>query len=192
MRLCLDTNAKFRAALTKVTIAAIIVVFLIELGVVGNGSARLLSIKYPDKNAKVPAGSLVAASGTSAPSNSTHTNCNVGLKINQGKYILATPQGPKGAADYTKWTAITTTPTKLGMNELEAQLLCFPPGNLSTPNLVKHLTRNVTAVQVVGEPGTSTAEPSSSIPSTVGSPTASLNAKNSTRGQGPQSIIPTH
>jgi hypothetical protein len=192
LRTCFDTNAIFRTEITRVIAAAIIIVFLIELGVVGNGSARLLSIKYPDKNANIPAGSLIAASGTSAPSNSTHTNCNVGVKINQGKYIQATPQGPNGAGDYTKWTAITTTPTKLGLNEVEAQLLCYPPGNLSTPNLVKHLTRNVTGVQVVGGPGTSTAGPSSSIPSTLGSPNPSSAAKNSTRGQGPHSIIPTH
>ena len=128
------------------------------------GSASLLSIKYPGRNATVPTGSLIAASGTSAPSNSTHTNCNVGVKINQGKYIQATPQGPKGAGDYTKWTAITTTPTKLGLNEVEARLLCFPPGNLSTPNLVKHSVRNVTAIQAVGGPGAATAGPSPTIP----------------------------
>jgi len=192
LRLDLYANAIFRTEITRVTTAAIIIVFLIELGVAGYGSASLLSIKYPKKNSTVPAGSLIAASGTSAPSNSTHTNCNVGVKINQGKYIQATPQGPKGAEDYTRWTAITTTPTKLGANEVEAQLLCFPPGNLSTPNLVKHSVRNVTAIQVVGGQGTSASGPSSSIPSTLGSPTPSSGAKNSTKGQGPQSIIPTH
>lgn len=192
MSYCHGTNAIFRSKITKVTIAAIIIVFLIELGVVSNGSASLLSIKFPKKNAMVPAGSLIAASGTSAPSNSTHTNCNVGVKINQGKYVQATPQGPKGTADYTKWTAITTTPTKQGVNEVEAQLLCFPPGNLSTPNLVKHSVRNVTAIQVVGGPGTSASGTSSSIPSTLGSPTPSSAAKNSTKGQGPQSLIPPH
>jgi hypothetical protein len=50
------------------------------------------------------------------------------------------------------------------LNEVEAQLLCFPPGNLSTPNLVKHSVRNVTAIQAVGGPGAATAGPSPTIP----------------------------
>jgi hypothetical protein len=98
----------------------------LELGVVENGSASLLSIKYPDKNTKVPAGSLIAVSGTSAPSNATHTNCNVAVQINQQGFAQASVQGPKGAGDYTKWTATTTSPTQQGLNQIEAQLLCFP------------------------------------------------------------------
>jgi hypothetical protein len=116
------------------------------LGAIGNGSASLLSIEYPDDNGKVPAGSLIAGSGTSAPSNATHTNCNVGVQINQQGFTQTSSQDAKGVGDYTKWTAIITNPTKQGLDQIEAQLLCFPPGKLSTPNLIKHLVHNVTGV----------------------------------------------
>ncbi len=101
-------------AKTTVGTAALLVFVLLGLGATGSGSASLLSIKYPDKNADVPTGSLIAVSGTSAPSNATHTNCNVAVQINQHGYTQASPHGPKGAADYTKWTAITSTRTQQG------------------------------------------------------------------------------
>jgi len=121
-------------------------------GSLGSKSGGLLSIKYPDQHLDVPAGTLIAAGGTSAPSNATHTNCNVALQINQHGFVQSSPRGPKGAGDYTKWTAITTTPTQQGLNQIEAQLQCFPPGNVSTPNLIKHLVHNVTGLQVTGLP----------------------------------------
>ena len=96
------------AKTTVGTAAALVLVFL-GVGAIGSGSASLLSIKYPDKNPAVPAGSLIAVSGTSVPSNATHTNCNVAVQINQHGYIRASPQGPKGVTDYTKWTAISTS-----------------------------------------------------------------------------------
>jgi hypothetical protein len=121
-------------------------------GSIGSGSGSLLSIKYPDQDLDVPAGTLIAVGGTSAPSNATHTNCNVTVQINQHGFVQTSPRGPKGVGDYTKWTAITTTPTQQGPNQIEAQLLCFPPGKVSTPNLIKHLVHNVTGLQVVGMP----------------------------------------
>jgi hypothetical protein len=121
-------------------------------GSIGSGSGSLLSIKYPNQNLDVPAGTLIAVGGTSAPSNATHTNCNVAIQINQHGFVQASPHGPKGAGDYTKWTANTTTPTQQGLNQIEAQLLCYPPGKVSTPNLIKHLVHNVTGLQVVGMP----------------------------------------
>ena len=124
-------------------------------GSIGSGSGSLLSIKYPDQNLDVPAGTLMAVGGTSAPSNATHNNCNVAVQINQHGFVQASPRGPKGTGDYTKWTAITTTPTQQGLNQIEAQLLCFPPGKVSTPNLIKHLVHNVTGLQVVGMPAAS-------------------------------------
>jgi hypothetical protein len=66
--------------------------------------------------------------------------------------VQASPHGQKGAGDYTKWTAITMTPTQQGLNQIEAQLLRLPPGKVSTPNLIKHLVHNVTRLQVVGMP----------------------------------------
>ena len=46
--------------------------------------------------------------------------------------------------DYTKWTAVTTTPSRQGLNQIEAQLLCLPQGKVSTSNLITHLVHNVT------------------------------------------------
>jgi len=152
------------------------------------GSRSLLTIKYPDKSTVLPAGTLIAVSGTSAPSNTTHTNCNVGVQINQNGFVQATPQGPKGAGDYTKWTVITSSPTKQGVNEIEAQLLCFPPGNLSTPNLTKHLVHNVTALQVVGMPSAS--QPSPSLPPSQSSKHATLSPKTGSTGQGSRPLVP--
>lgn len=165
--------------------AGVLVFVLLGLGTTGSGSASLLSIKYPDKNADVPTGSLIAVRGTSAPSNATHTNCNVAVQINQLGYIQASPQGPKGQTDYTKWTAITSSRTQQGPNQIEAQLLCYPPGIVSSPNLVKHLTHNVTGVQVLGLPPAKSPS-TSSIPSTHPAPTL----KKAPPGQGPHSIIP--
>jgi hypothetical protein len=152
------------------------------------GSRSLLTIKYPDKNTVVPAGTFIAVSGTSAPSNTTRTNCNVGVQLNQNGFVRATPQGPKGAADYTKWTAITASPTKQGVNEIEAQLLCFPPGNLSTPNLTKHLVHNVTALQVVGMPSAS--QPSPSSPPSPSSKHSALLPKTGPTVQGSRPLVP--
>jgi hypothetical protein len=165
-------------AKTTVGTAAVLVLVFLGVGAIGNGSASLLSIKYPDKNPAVPAGSLIAVSGTSAPSNATHTNCNVAVQLNQHGYIRASPQGPKGVSDYTKWTAISTSRIQQGLNQIEAQLLCYPPGIPSAPNLIKHLVHNVTGVQVVGLP---TNAQSPSTPAIPAAPTP---------GQGPHSIIP--
>jgi hypothetical protein len=151
-----------------------------KVGAIRSGSTSLLSIKFPDKNATVPAGSLIAVSGTSAPPNATHANCNVAVQINQQGYSPASPQGPKGAGDYTRWTAISTSPMQHGLNEIEAQLLCFPPGVVSTPNLVKHLVHSVTGVQVIGLPTTALS------PSTPSTPTP----KKAPSAQGPHPIIP--
>lgn len=139
-------------AKSTVGTAAVLVLVFLGLGTIGSGSASLLSIKYPHKNPAVPAGSLIAVSGTSAPSNATHTNCNVAVQLNQHGYVRASPQGSKGVSDYTKWTAISTSRIQLGLNQIEAQLLCYPPGIASTPNLMKHLVHNVTGVQVVELP----------------------------------------
>jgi len=171
------------AKTTVGTFAVLLVLVFLGLGAIGSGSASLLSIKYPDKNPDVPAGSLIAVSGTSAPSNVTHTNCNVAVQINQHGYIGASPQGPKGVADYTKWTAISTSRIQQGLNQIEAQLLCYPPGITSTPNLMKHLVHYVTGLQVVGLPKNTQ---SASTPSTPMAPTP----KKALTGQGPHSIIP--
>ncbi len=112
-------------------------------------AGRLLTIKYPDQNVTVPANKFIVVNGTSAPSNATHTHCNVQLQINQNGYNPVTPKGAVGT--YTNWTTTSSELMKVGHNEIEAQLLCFPPVPIAmnanatgTPNLIKHLTHNVT------------------------------------------------
>jgi hypothetical protein len=111
-------------------------------------AAGLLRITYPAQNDTVPADKFIAVNGTSAPSNATHTLCNVQLQINQDGYRPVTPQGT-GAQNYTKWGTVATEMMKVGHNEIEGQLMCFPPGAVGnvtgTANLLKHLTHNVTA-----------------------------------------------
>ncbi|HET7147605.1 MAG TPA: hypothetical protein VFI73_03815 [Candidatus Nitrosopolaris sp.] len=170
-------------AKTTVGAVTVLVLVILGLGATGSGSASLLSIKYPDKNPDVPAGSLIAVSGTSAPSNATHTNCEVEVQINQHGYTRASPQGPKGVTDYTKWTAISASRIQQGLNQIEAQLLCFPLGIASAPNLVKHLVHNVTGVRVVGLPTTVQSPSKSTTP-------AAPTLKKTPTGQGPHSIIP--
>jgi hypothetical protein len=141
-------------------------------GSIGSGLGHLLSIKYPHQNLDVPAGSLIAVGGTSAPSNGTHINCNVAIQTNQHGFVQASAHGPKGSGDYTKWTAVTATPIQQGLNQIEAQLQCFPPGKVLTPNLIKHLVHNVTGLPVVGMPATSQLPSPHSQPSKQTTPTS--------------------
>jgi hypothetical protein len=119
-------------------------------GSISSGSGGLLSIA--DQNLDVPAGSLFAVGGTSAPSNATHIYCNVAIQTNQNGFVQASARGPKGARDYTKWTALTSSPSLQEINQIESQPLCFPSGKVSTPNLIKPLVHNVTGLPVVGIP----------------------------------------
>jgi hypothetical protein len=137
-----------------ILIALISLSLLIPLPLTASyGSAAhsgLLKIKYPDQNATVAANNFIQINGTSAASNSTHTHCNVQLQINQDGYNPVKPNGAGGT--YTNWTATSREIMKAGHNEIEAQLLCFPPGTPAdtvtagaAPNLIKHLVHNVTA-----------------------------------------------
>lgn len=100
----------------------------------------ILKFKVPKS---VAADQTVTIVGTSMAPNSTNTNCNVQFQTNQGGYQPVTPLGPTGQNKYVNWST-TTAPLQGGQNSLEAQLLCFPAGSSTVPNLIKHLVHNVT------------------------------------------------
>jgi hypothetical protein len=68
-------------------IRQVIYLFLVLLGQDPYGSGRLLSIKCPDRNVDVPAGTRIAVGGTSALANATHTNCNIAVQIIQHGFV---------------------------------------------------------------------------------------------------------
>lgn len=70
------------------------IIFNPPAGHKGNESSSLRSIKYSDQNVDIPTGPL-AVGGTSAPSNATHTNCNVAVQINQHGFVQASPHDSK-------------------------------------------------------------------------------------------------
>ena len=98
---------------------------------------------YAKSRPKVPAGSFLAVTGTSMPSNATHTKCNIQLQTNQHWYRPVSPLGP--AETYTTWKGATSEPVKAGANQVEGQLLCF--GANGAPNLIKHLVHNFTGIE---------------------------------------------
>ncbi len=127
-----------------------ILLFAIMVAAVGTISTlssptamAILKINTPIKGQKVPAGSFLTVSGTSMPSNATHTKCNVHLQTNQHGYKPVSPLGPAGT--YTTWRGATSEPVKVGVNQVEGQLLCFAVNG--TPNLIKHFVRNFTGIQ---------------------------------------------
>jgi hypothetical protein len=123
------------------SLAALTILLLAPL----TSQASLLSIHYPKTGQTVPSG--FTASGTSAPSNSTHNNCVVQVRIDHTPYINATALGKalgNRQPNYTKWNAtIPANSTNPGPNQIEGQLQCFASGN-ETANLVKHIVHNFT------------------------------------------------
>ena len=107
-------------------------------------SAAYLKIFTPKQGQQVPAGSFLTVTGTSTPSNATHTKCNVQLQTNQHGYKPVSPLGPAGT--YTNWKGTTSEPVKVGQNQVEGQFQCFAP-NTTTPNFTKHLVHNFTGIQ---------------------------------------------
>jgi hypothetical protein len=110
---------------------------------VAQSTYALAILKFKVPKGTVPVNQSLTVVGMSMTPNSTNTNCNVQIQTNGAGYGPVTPTGPAGKDKYTNWTA-TTPPLRAGVNSIEAQLLCFPPGG-STPNLTKHLVHNVTA-----------------------------------------------
>src|ERR1700693_1927522 len=114
---------------------------MISISSIQTATAILLRITSPDQGEKIPAGSFLTVKGTAAPSNATHTKCNVQLQTNQNGYKPVTPLGPQGT--YTNWKGTTSEPVKVGTNQVEGQLLCYS-ANGTTPNLIKHQVHNLT------------------------------------------------
>jgi hypothetical protein len=130
---------------TTVLLFAIMVATVVTISSLSipTAMATILRINTPNQAQKVPAGSFLAVTGTSMPSNATHTKCNVQLQTNQHGYKPVIPLGP--ASTYTTWKGATSEPVKVGVNQVEGQLLCF--GANGTPNLIKHLVHNFTGIQ---------------------------------------------
>src|SRR5437660_2624750 len=124
-------------------LAITITTTIVLLSTLISSSAAYLKIFTPKQGQQVPAGSFLTVTGTSTPSNATHTKCNVQLQTNQHGYKPVSPLGPAGT--YTNWKGATSEPVKVGVNQVEGQLLCF--GASGTPNLIKHLVHNFTGIQ---------------------------------------------
>jgi hypothetical protein len=126
--------------LFAITVTAALTISILSIP---TAMATILRFTTPNQGQKVPAGSFLTVTGTSMPSNATHTKCNVQLQTNQHGYKPVSPLGPAGT--YTTWKGATSEPVKVGVNQVEGQLLCF--GTNGTPNLIKHLVHNFTGIQ---------------------------------------------
>ena len=123
---------------------AITTIVFLSTSMLVSSSVAYLKIFTPKKGQPVPVGSFLTVTGTSTPSNSTHTKCNVQLQTNQHGYKPVIPLGPAGT--YTNWKGTTSEPVKVGSNQVEGQFMCFPPTG-TTPNFIKHLVHNFTGIQ---------------------------------------------
>jgi hypothetical protein len=121
------------------TVAIVLTISILSVST----AMAILRINTPIQGQKVPAGSFLTVTGTSMPSNATHTKCNVQLQTNQHGYKPVSPLGPVGT--YTTWKGATSEPVKVGVNQVEGQLLCFAANG--TPNLIKHIVHNFTGIQ---------------------------------------------
>ena len=111
-------------------ITTTMIVFLLTSMLVSS-SAAYLKIVTPKQGQQVAAGSFLTVTGTSTPSNATHTKCNVQLQTNQHGYKPVIPLGPAGT--YTNWKGTTSEPVKAGINQVEGQYMCFPPTGTGRP-----------------------------------------------------------
>src|SRR6266516_7279221 len=84
--------------LFAITVMAVVTISILSLP---TAMASILRINTPNQGQKVPAGSFLMVTGTSMPSNATHTKCNVQLQTNHHGYNPVSPLGPDGT--YTTW-----------------------------------------------------------------------------------------
>lgn len=120
-----------------------------------------IKITSPLKNQTVPVGSNIQISGTS--NDNATSDCNVSIIVNGLKpYQPATPTGPGGAKDYSKWIFNISpqyTTIKEGQNKITAKSTCLnninplPTGattngttNNTTNSTSRHYSVNVTGV----------------------------------------------
>jgi hypothetical protein len=124
--------------------ATITTVIILVTSILTSSSLAYLKIFTPKQGQQVPAGQFLTVTGTSTPSNATHTKCNVQLQTNQHGYKPVIPLGPAGT--YTNWKGTTSEPVRVGANQIEGQFMCFPPTG-TAPNFIKHLVHNFTGTQ---------------------------------------------
>ena len=79
--------------LFAITVTAVVTISILSIP---TAMASILRINTPIQGQKVPAGSFLMVTGTSMPSNSTHTKCNVQVQTNQHGYKPVSPLGPAG------------------------------------------------------------------------------------------------
>ena len=127
-----------------IMLATITTAIILVTSILTSSSLAYLKIFTPKQGQQVPAGQFLLVTGTSTPSNATHTKCNVQLQTNQHGYKPVIPLGPAGT--YTNWKGTTSEPVKVGANQVEGQFMCFPPTG-TTPNFIKHLVHNFTGTQ---------------------------------------------
>src|SRR5216684_8818653 len=131
---------------TALVLATITTAIILVTSILTSSSSAYLKIFSPKQGQQVPAGSFLTVTGTSTPSNATHTKCNVQLQTNQNGYKPVSPLGPAGT--YTNWKGTTSEPVKVGANQVEGQLLCYAADG-TTPNLIKHLVHNFTGIETL-------------------------------------------
>jgi hypothetical protein len=112
-------------------------------------SAAKVKIASPTKGQQVPAGKAIAISGTSADNATpSSSDCKVSVIVNKVRpYQPATPVGPGGADDYSKWNFVLTskyTTIKPGQNRITARYECA-----NNPSTTSFYRINVTGVQAV-------------------------------------------
>lgn len=84
---------------------------------------------------------MLAVNGISAPNNSTHVGCTVGVLLNGASPVPATPTSTNPGSSFMTWKAVVG-PISQGPNTIEGELKCKSASG--AVNLVKHLVHNVT------------------------------------------------
>lgn len=108
-----------------------------------------VKITTPTKGERVSVGNNLVISGTSSGNNNaTSINCQVSVIVNRIKpYQQATPTGPNGPDDYSKWSFTLTskyTVVKEGPNRITAKYACA-----NSPISLSHNSVNVTGVSTI-------------------------------------------
>jgi hypothetical protein len=110
-----------------------------------------VKITTPSKGERVSVGKNLVISGTSAGNyNATSINCQVSVIVNRIKpYQQATPTGPNGPEDYSKWSfTLTSKYTAIieGPNKITAKYACA-----NNPSSSSHNSVNVTGVAIIAD-----------------------------------------
>ena len=112
-------------------------------------AAAKVKITSPTKGQQVSVGKDLTISGTSTDNATpSSSDCKISVIVNKVRpYQPATPVGPGGAADYSKWNfALTSkyTTIKPGQNRITARYECA-----NNPNTTSFYSVNITGVRAV-------------------------------------------